>query len=252
MVKTKSNKTKSNKTKSKMSGFPMAKPERVAQSLERDILSGKLRHGAQLESEHALVRRFDVSRNTVRKGLEALADKGLITTRVGIGSFVTFNGATIDDALGWTRALSHQSEAVETRLLRLELLRDAKLAASLRIAKPDFIAIDRVRVLRTAGHVVSIERSRVPYRAEIAFVLREGLREGSLSATLRAARLEPVSGEEWAEIECLSTADATLAGVPAGTPFLRTRRLVRGGGGQVIEHVVSLLHPRHFALHLAF
>lgn len=236
----------------KTSGFPMAKPDRVAQSLERDILSGKLRHGAQLESENALVRRFDVSRNTVRKGLEALADKGLITTRVGIGSFVTFNGATIDDALGWTRALSHQGEVVETRLLRLELLRDAELAASLKIAKPEFIAIDRVRELRSADHVVSIERSRVPYRAELAFVLREGLRDGSLSATLRAAGLEPASGEEWVEIECLSATDAALAGVAVGTPFLRTRRLVREAEGQIIEYVVSLLHPRHFALHLAF
>jgi GntR family transcriptional regulator len=237
---------------SKTSGFPMAKPERIAQSLERDILSGKLRHGAQLESESALVRRFDVSRNTVRKGLEALADKGLITTRVGIGSFVTFNGATIDDALGWTRALSHQGETVETRLLRLELLCDAGLAASLKVAKPRFIAIDRVRVLKSAGRVVSIERSRVPSRPELAFVLREGLRDGSLSATLRAAGLQPASGEEWAEIECLSAADAELAELPAGTPFLRTRRLVREAGGQVIEYVVSLLDPRHFALHLAF
>jgi GntR family transcriptional regulator len=42
------------------------------------------------------VRRFDVSRNTVRKGLEALTGKGLITTRVGIVSFVTFNGSMID------------------------------------------------------------------------------------------------------------------------------------------------------------
>ena len=94
-----------------------AKTERVAQSLEDDIRSGKLGFGDQLESENALVRRFAVSRNTVRKGLETLAGKGLITTRVGIGSFVTFDGQPIDDALGWTRALSKQQDAVHTALL---------------------------------------------------------------------------------------------------------------------------------------
>lgn len=30
------------------------------------------------------------------------------------------------------------------------------------------------------------------------------------------------------------------------------RRLVRDGGGKLIEYVVSLLDPRHFALHLEF
>jgi GntR family transcriptional regulator len=59
-------------------------------------LSGELRYGAQLESENALVRRFDVSRNTVRKGLEALTGKGLNTTRVGIVTFVTFTGSMTD------------------------------------------------------------------------------------------------------------------------------------------------------------
>ncbi len=230
----------------------MAKPERVAHTLERDIRSGKLRNGAQLESEHALVRRFEVSRNTVRRGLEALADKGLITTRVGIGSFVTFNGATIDDALGWTRALSHHDDAIDTRLLRLELVRDAELAASLKITNTDFIAVDRARALHATGQAISIERSRVPYRPELESVLGRGLRDGSLSATLRDAGLTPASGEEWAEVECLAAADAALAGVSAGTPFLRTRRLVRGPEDQVIEYVVSLLDPRHFALHLAF
>jgi GntR family transcriptional regulator len=238
------------RTRSLPSAF--AKTERVALSLEQDILSGKLGYGAQLESENALVRRFDVSRNTVRKGLEALADKGLITTRVGIGSFVTFNGRTINDALGWTRALSHEKEAVGVRLLRLARVNEPLLAAELKLPGDDFIAIDRVRELSHAGRVVSIERSRVPYRGELASIVSGGLVDGSLSATLLAVGLRAESGEEWAEVECLGEADAKLAGTAKGTPFLRTRRLVRGAGGEVIEYVVSLLDPRHFALHLAF
>jgi len=238
--------------KSKPLQTAFAKTERVALSLERDILSGRLGYGAQLESENALVRRFDVSRNTVRKGLEVLADKGLITTRVGIGSFVTFNGRTIDDALGWTRALSRQKEAVGTRLLRLARVSEPRLAAELKLPHATFIAIDRVRELSGSGRVVSIERSRVPHRPELDALVSGGLVDGSLSATLQAAGLRPASGEEWAEVHCLGEADARLAGAPAGTPFLRTRRLVRGAGGEIIEHVVSLLDPRHFALHLAF
>lgn len=238
----------------KPKGFSVAtaKPERIAQSLEDDIRSGKLGFGDQLESENALVRRFAVSRNTVRKGLETLAGKGLITTRVGIGSFVTFDGKPIDDALGWTRALSRQQEAIDTELLRLALIKDADLSRMLKLPKPEFIAVDRTRALKKSGRVVSIERSRVPLRAGLESVETDGLVNGSLSATLLAAGLRGASGEEWAEIECLSLSDASLAAVTVGTPFLRTRRLVRDAEGKVIEYVVSLLDPHHFALHLEF
>ena len=61
-----------------------AKPERVANELEQDIRSGVLGFGDQLQSENELVQRFSVSRNTVRKGLEELSSRGLITTRMGV------------------------------------------------------------------------------------------------------------------------------------------------------------------------
>ena len=169
-----------------------AKTERVAQSLEDDIRSGKLGFGDQLESENALVRRFAVSRNTVRKGLETLAGKGLITTRVGIGSFVTFDGQPIDDALGWTRALSKQQDAVHTALLRLALIKDSDLSCMLKLRKYDFIAVDRTRSLKNTWRVVSIERSRVPLRQGLEAVVSDGLVDGSLSATLLSGISNPL------------------------------------------------------------
>jgi GntR family transcriptional regulator len=229
-----------------------AKPEKLAATLEHEIRTGKLPLGAQLESEHALGRRFAVSRTTVRKGLEALVKKGLITTRTGIGSFVTFDGRILDDSLGWTKALAGTADAVVTKLLRLELITDGKLAALIGQRATRFIAVDRMRSLRSTGKVVSIERSRVPYRRSLRHVTSNGLTRDSLSLTLREAGLAPSFGEEWAEIECLSAADAMLAGVTEATPFLRTRRLVRGSDGRAMEYVVSLLDPAHFALHLEF
>ncbi len=227
-----------------------AKPERVAMALERDIRSGKLSFGDRLQSENELVERFAVSRATVRKGLEALAFKGLITTRMGIGSFVAFDGQIIDNALGWTRALAGRHKEVETRVLRIEIVTDAKLARELKQDAAVFIAIDRIRSIK--GRVVSIERSRVPYLPELEQVPLRGLTGGSLSETLREARLAGHSGEERAGIECLSAGDAALVKVPAGTPFLRTWRLVRAADGRLIECVVSLLDPEHFTLHLEF
>lgn len=229
-----------------------AKPEQIATVLEKEIRSGVLGFGDRLQSENELGRRFSVSRNTVRKGLEELSSRGLITTRVGIGSFVTFDGKKVDDAIGWSKALADAGANAETRTLRLEVIEDAELAAELGLDSPAFIAVDRVRSNAADGHAISVERSRLPLSPELEEVPLKGLREGSLHQTLRSAGLVPDHGEEWVDIEMLSAEDAAILNCPAGTPFLRGRRLTRAADGRPIEYVVSLLNPHHFALHLEF
>jgi GntR family transcriptional regulator len=229
-----------------------AKPERIASALEAEIRSGQLAYGDRLQSEQELVRRFSVSRTTVRKGLEELSTKGLIMTRMGVGSFVTFNGQTINDAVGWSRALAEVGVDAETRTLRIEVVEDPELAGCLKIDSTAFIAVDRLRSLAAGGRAISIERSRLPLQAELKDLPLRGLRDGSLHETLRAAGLVPHHGEEWAEIHRLNAEDAELLGCEEGAAFLRTRRLVRAANDQPIEHVVSLLDPGFFALHLEF
>jgi GntR family transcriptional regulator len=228
------------------------KPERIATVLENEIRSGVLGFGDRLQSENELVQRFSVSRTTIRKGLEELSSRGLITTKVGIGSFVTFDGKTVDDAVGWSRALAAAGANAETRTLRLEIIEDAALAAKLGIGNFSFIAVDRVRTNADDGHAISIERSRLPLSAELEDVPLRGLREGSLHQTLRSAGLVPDHGEEWADIEMLNAEDAAILGCAPRTAFLRTRRLTRAADGRAIEYVTSLLNPAHFALHLEF
>ncbi|ESY70079.1 MULTISPECIES: GntR family transcriptional regulator [unclassified Mesorhizobium] len=228
------------------------KPEQIATVLEHEIRSGVLGFGDRLQSENELVQRFSVSRNTVRKGLEELSSRGLITTKVGIGSFVTFDGKPVDDAIGWSRALADAGANAETRTLRLEVIEDTDLASLLGIKSPFFIAVDRVRTNASDGHAISIERSRLPLSPELEDVPLRGLREGSLHQTLRAAGLIPDHGEEWVEIEMLNAEDATILGCPQGTPFLRGRRLTRAVDDRPIEYVTSLLNPAHFALHMRF
>ncbi len=228
------------------------KPERIATVLEHEIRSGLLGFGDRLQSENELVQRFSVSRNTVRKGLEELSSRGLITTKVGIGSFVTFDGKPVDDAIGWSRALADAGANAETRTLRLEIIEDAELAARLGVESSSFIAVDRARTNADDGHAISIERSRLPLSHELEDIPLRGLREGTLHQTLRGAGLVPDHGEEWVDIEMLSAADAAVLGCAPGTPFLRTRRLTRAADGRAIEFVTSLLNPAHFALHLEF
>lgn len=229
-------------------GLPKA--EVVARTLEREIREGLVGHGAQLDSEGGLMRRFDVSRNTVRRGLEMLARQGLITTRTGIGSFVTYDGATIDSSLGWTVALSHGGGAVSTHLLDLSrggcAMADGRLGAV-----GDYLRIDRVRLCDGLG--ISLERSRLPWRATFQAVLAQGLTDGSLSRTLADLGLAASKGQEVAGVlPALSGQDAALMRRKAGTPMLRLERVTQAADGAVLEVVESLLDPARFGLRIDF
>ena len=240
----------------------LSKSMQIAQVLEHEIRTGRLSRGDRLASENALVRRFSVSRNTVRKGLEHLARQGLITTRsgigsfvnhAGIGSFVTFDGAAIDDAAGWTLALSKTAGRIETRVLNIERRPCAETSHLLKLEPGDFLCVDRHRRVSESGLGLSLERSRSPWRDEYYEALEGGLLKGSLGETFGSAGLVIDHGEEWAEVlPALGAADAKLMGRSVGEPMLRLRRVTRTAGGDVVEFVESLLDPARFGLHLEF
>ncbi|WP_297354712.1 GntR family transcriptional regulator [Paraburkholderia sp.] len=229
-----------------------SKAHMVAATIEQDILSGRLPFGQQLESEYELVERFAVSRNTVRKGLDLLTNGGLITRKGGIGSFVTFNGQTIDGTLGWTTAIEKAEGGAQTRLLQIALVEDEALAQELKLTRANFVAIDRMRVIGAGAQCISLERSRLPFSDELAALPLQGLVGGSLNRTLIEHGMVPHHGEQWAEVVGLEAADARLLKRRAGTSFLRSRRLTRDRDERIIEYVVSLLDPAFFALHLEF
>ncbi|RNG20690.1 GntR family transcriptional regulator [Streptomyces botrytidirepellens] len=227
------------------------KHQRIAGVLAREIHSGALEPGSRLPGEHALTRRFAVSRNTVRQALDELSKRGLISTHAGVGSFVTFDGGLLDNRLGWTRALADQGARVSTEVLRLEAVRDERLAGELGIEGAEFLALDRLRIL-SEGTPVSLERSRVPLLPALADVPLRGLVDGSLTKTLAAAGVRATHGDEWASVSGLDADQAALLRRAEGDLFLRTRRVSRGADGRVVEHVTSLLDPARFQLHLGF
>src|SRR4030042_7086706 len=62
--------------------------ESIADRLRLDIEGGFYPRGTYLPSEADLCVRFDISRSTLRKALNLLAQEGWITARAGIGHHV--------------------------------------------------------------------------------------------------------------------------------------------------------------------
>lgn len=62
--------------------------EKVAYLIREEILSGRLSPGEQLPSERELADRFDVSRDTIRRGIALVAEMGILERIPGRGTFV--------------------------------------------------------------------------------------------------------------------------------------------------------------------
>lgn len=240
----------------------LSKSDQILQTLEQDIVSGKVAHGDRLDSENTLMQRFSVSRNTVRKGLDQLARQGMITKRSGIGSFVTYNGQSINDALGWTRALSVGDTKLDTRITSLRRASCSRtqhfllsIHDPLKMSLPtdDFLRVDRVRINLHTGIGLSLERSRLPWLPCFQAILDEGLDDNSLSKTLANLGIAATSGEEWAKVmPRLSARDASLMHRQPGEPMLKLQRVTRREQSDIVEYVESILDPVRFALHLSF
>ncbi len=72
----------------------------VADTLKREILSGKYESHERFPSEEALARRFSASRPTIERALRELKRAGLLESRAGSGSYLTFSAKNATGAIG--------------------------------------------------------------------------------------------------------------------------------------------------------
>jgi GntR family transcriptional repressor for pyruvate dehydrogenase complex len=101
--------------------------ERVAEQLHSLLRHGQWQVGERLPSERALATRFGISRNGVREAIRALAERGLLVTRRGAGTFVTEpSEQAVFDALA--RAIGSRRERLR-ELFELRLIIEPHIAA---------------------------------------------------------------------------------------------------------------------------
>lgn len=227
------------------------KHQRISALLEREIRSGRMTRGTRLPGELSLARRFGVSRTTVRAALAELSEAGLITTRMGKGSFVLFDGRPLDNRLGWARALAGHGVEMTVRVIGVTAQRNEELAARLRLDSPEVVVIERVREVG-GGKAVSYERSHVPAIDGLRELPAEGLPGGSLTTAMERAGLRVDHGEQRVKGRRIDEHEAAVLGREPGTWFLNTRRTSWTAQGAFVECVDSLLDPEHFELSVPF
>lgn len=217
--------------------------------LTEQIRSGRLARGEQLPGENQIAEKYQVSRGTVRSALSELQRQELIATRSGVGSFVAFDGVTLDQTVGWATALADSGFDVSTELLSIERTADAELTERFGLA--EFVAIRRLRRDRAVGPV-SVETSLIPAFGELSELPERGLLDDSITATLLSVGLIAGAGDQRIGTHPLSAEMAALLERTEGELFLQAVRTSVSAEGELVEQVTSLLDPDRFQFHLTF
>lgn len=129
-----------------MAKFPAPNPSSAATELVADhirqlILRGELKRGQQLPPERDLVCRLGLSRTSVRAGLQALANKGVLVIRPGSGTFVADGPLVLDSQQFYFLSALHGFTVHEMFEVRRTLESGAAAMAAERATGDDLAAI---------------------------------------------------------------------------------------------------------------
>lgn len=209
---------------------------RISDELRREISGGELRPGDQLPSESALMKRFDVSRGTVRQALATLRAEGAIAGARGRPLAVRAHRLTqplseLVSFSSWVQSLGkHPSGAVVAFGPRPA---GEKAAAALGVKRGGTV-YHLVRVRLADDEPLMIERTIFPARIgellanvdlDHESVYAEFARQGIVVASARH-RISAVPA---------ARADALLLQVQPHAPLLRVRRLAFSPSGETLE-----------------
>jgi DNA-binding GntR family transcriptional regulator len=191
----------------------------IANAIADQIGAGAYRAGDQLPTEPQLRERYGVSPMTVRRAINILLDRGLVTTTQGKGTFVRspdmgeaiFRLQEITDL--WT-----DDSSVEVLLLEARIIpADEQMAAMLERSPGDPIVYMR-RLIKRKGVTLIYQMEHVVYDERRPLVEAQ-LQITSLEGLLSSAQAQGMpSGRLTIEAVSLKSEAAGFLGLPEGSP----------------------------------
>jgi GntR family transcriptional regulator len=228
-----------------LSGREAAMPRAVrppAYRRIRDELLGLIRCGAyrpydRLPSELALVRRFGVSRVTVRQALEALRKDGAVQSLQGKGSFVCMPKVVHEPPalLGFHETMEGRGYATGSTVLSVrERAASHEIAQALELRrKASVLEVRRLRCVN--DEPVSLDVSHFPIDVG-ARLVREDLAGDIFPLLERSCGLPLGRADVSIEAVACDAANAPVLRLRPGEPVLRVRRLTWSVSGRPVDY----------------
>ena len=219
--------------------------------LQSQIKSGDYAIGARLPSERELAQRYGVSRMTARQSLQALAQEGLINSRVGKGTFVS--APKIDQELRTLTSFSEDMQqrglAPSSRILVAEVRpADQEIAGRLQVAGGSDVAVLK-RVRLADAQPLAVETTHVSYRLCPGLLDRYDFSRVSLYDVLRRDYgWELVWADQIIETRLPDEAECAVLHVGKRTPVLCFTRVTYNNDDRPLEFVRSMYRGDRYQL----
>lgn len=219
------------------------KYKEIADRLERDIQDGKFDTLRKLPTEDELIKQFEVSRNTIRKAITQLVNRGYIYQVQGSGMFLREPSVADYINLGSLRGLTQDlnSKTIETQILELHVIEaDEGLAAQMRCEVGTRLYY--IKRLRIVDHEpFSIEVSY--FKKDIVPYLNEDIASSSIyNYLIDDLKLSIGFADKVINCDKIDEASAELLHIHPQDPALIIENTVHLTNGVIFECSQSIFH----------
>ena len=206
--------------------------------LASNIADSTLPTGSQLPTENSLIERFGVSRPTVRKAVQNLANRGLVEIRRGKGTFVTQPRITQDlTALsGFVEDMQALGRNPTARVVDKRVVAADKTVARQLALTAGALVVRIQRVRLADGVSVSFDETWLPLEIGEKIVTNDLETEPIFALLEQKYNLPLVEAEYRLEAAAAEPAVAQALGIDIGSPLFVIERTSYGAGNQPVDY----------------
>ncbi|AGE79622.1 TPA: GntR family transcriptional regulator [Bacillus thuringiensis] len=220
-----------------------AKYKQIADVLEQNIRDGLFNETKKLPTEEALMNRFEVSRNTIRKVISQLVNRGYIFQVQGSGMFLRETSVTDYINLGSLRGLTKNlvSQNIETKVLELEVIdADEEIAKQMQCeAGTRLYFLKRLRIVDAKPFSIEVSY----FKKDIIPYLNEEIALSSVySYFIEDLRLNIGFADKVISCEKVNKENAQFLELNEGDPALLIENTVYLVNGTIFELSQSMFH----------
>jgi DNA-binding GntR family transcriptional regulator len=221
----------------------------VAQHLEHMIDSGELPMGTRLENETDLAGKLGLSRQTMRRAIEYLVDRGLLVRKRGIGTQVVHAKITREVELTslWDDlAKTGRGPSTKVVSFRTEAAPDAVAAALGLPAGTPVYVFERLRY--ADAEPLALMRNHVP--EHLLRLTAADLEAHGLYNLFRAGGVSMRIAKQSIGARAATSAEARALGETRGAPLLTMERSAYDEQGRAVEHGHHLYRASRYSFDL--
>ncbi|MBK5960438.1 GntR family transcriptional regulator [Rhodoplanes elegans] len=230
----------------------LLKTRRLYLLLRDRIVTGAVAPGGRLPSEPALAQEHGVSRVTVRRALDLLADEGLVRRRVGSGTFVEDVPASRPIVADFSNVLSNLIEMGRTTAVKLlsfaYVVPPASIAEPLGLARGERVQRS-VRVRLIDGQPFSYLTTHVPERIGLTYSERD-LATIPLLELMERSGVVAERATQSISASLVGPETAEALDLAPGDPVISLTRVVYEPSGRGVEHLHALYRPDRYAFQM--